>query len=149
MYEVIKGMRYSHATVTRPTPFLSQPFWFQNAAEIIMTILQIIIHREENVFSHHCLHYNRIIRHRMSHFQALFSCRIRISYPPHRPQTVSPHRESVRHCDLYLDFDSEKYAANGVKQYTLFLRKKISYTVWVKHIEYFVSTMSSSSAPLY
>ncbi len=52
------------------------------------------------------------------------SCRIRISYPPHRPQMVSPHRESVRHCDLYLDFDSEKYAANGVKQYTLFLRKK-------------------------
>ncbi len=72
MYEVIKGMRYSHATITRPTPFLSQPFWFQNAAEIIMTILQIIIHRKENVFLHHCLRYNRIIRHRMSHFQALF-----------------------------------------------------------------------------
>ncbi len=72
MYEVIKGMHYSHTTITQPTPFLSQPFWFQNAAEIIMSILQIIIHREENVFSHHCLHYNRIIRHLMSHIQAPF-----------------------------------------------------------------------------
>ncbi len=72
MHEVIKGMRYSHATITWPTSFLSQPFWFQNTAEIIMSILQIIIHREENVFLHHCLRYNRITRHLMSHFQAPF-----------------------------------------------------------------------------
>ncbi len=126
LLDIIKGMCYSHDTITPPTPFLSHLFLVP-----------------EHSWDNHVNTPNNYTQGRKYFFATLFALQLNnptphepyssafyshfsttgLSYPPNWTQLISPYHKSVHNGDLYLDFNTEKYAANGVKEYTPFLHK--------------------------